>query len=95
MVCEIARSLDEAQLEEIRRLERETGLTLVAFACRELDPAREERLRAAQAELGPVLQAEPASPSEEQLARVRELEEALGLSLVAVRLPDGTVAGSG
>lgn len=95
MLCEIARGLNETQLEEIRRLERDTGLTVVAFACRDLDPAREERLRAVQAQLGPVLQAEPASPSAEQLARLRALEDTLGLSLVAVRLPDGAVAGEG
>jgi hypothetical protein len=32
-----------------------------------------------------VLSAEPAKPSEAQLDRIRELEESLGLSLVAVQ----------
>jgi hypothetical protein len=86
MVCEIARGLEQTQLDEIQRLEHETGLTVVAFACRSLDPAREGRLKAIQAELGPVLTAEPARPSDEQLDRIRELEESLGLSLVAVDL---------
>ncbi|HOT24220.1 MAG TPA: hypothetical protein PLB30_04985 [Thermoleophilia bacterium] len=85
MVSEIARRLEPETLEQIKALESETGLTLVAFACRSLDPAREERLRAIQAELGPILTAEPAQPSAEQLARIRELESALDLSLVAVR----------
>jgi len=86
MVCEIARGLAGAQLDEIQRLEHDIGLTVVAFACRALDPAREERLRAIQAELGPVLSAEPAKPSREQLTRIREIEESLGLSLVAVNV---------
>lgn len=85
MMCEIARGLEAPQLDEIRRLERDVGLTVVAFACRSLDPAREERLRAIQAELGPLLRAEPAKPDEAQLGRIRELEKSLGLSLVAVR----------
>jgi hypothetical protein len=85
MVCEIARGLEPAHLEEIKGLESETGLTVVAFACRSLDPAREERLKAIQAEMGPLLVAELAQPDDEQMARIRELEGALGLSLVAVR----------
>ena len=36
-------------------------------------------------ELGPLLQAEPAEPDEAQLGRIRETEETMGLSLVAVR----------
>jgi len=88
MVCEIARELEPAKLEEIKGLERETGLTVVAFACRSLDPAREERLKAIQAEMGPPLTAEPARPTDDQLARIRELESLMGLSLVAVRLDD-------
>jgi hypothetical protein len=88
MVCEIARGLGPEQLDEIKGLEDETGLTVVAFACRSLDPAREERLKALQAEMGPVLTVEPARPSEGQLARIRALESALGVSLVAVRLED-------
>jgi hypothetical protein len=84
MVCEIARGLEPAQLDEIRQLERDLGLVVVAFSCRSLDPAREERLAAIQAELGPALTAEPAQPTDEQLAHIRELEAQLGLSLVAV-----------
>lgn len=85
MLCEIARNLDEARLAEITALEEELGLTLVAFSCRSLEAAREEKLRKIMEELGPVLQAEPAEPDEAQLGRIREAEEALGLSLVAVR----------
>jgi hypothetical protein len=84
MMCEIARSLDAAQIEEIVGLERETGLTVVAFSCRTLDPAREERLKAVQDGLGPVLSVPPASPDDVQLERIRALESRLGLSLVAV-----------
>jgi hypothetical protein len=82
--CDIARNLDEERLRRIRTLEEELGLTIVAFLCRSLDPAREERLRAMMEELGPVLQAAPAEPDEAQLLRIREAEETLGLSLVAV-----------
>ncbi len=89
MVCEIARGLEPSKLGEIEGLERETGLTLVAFACRSLDPAREERLMAVQAEIGPPLNVPPAQPSDEQLARIRALESSLGLSLVAVRSGGG------
>jgi hypothetical protein len=86
MVCEIARELEAPQLDEIQRLERDLGLTVVAFACRSFDPAREERLLSLQAQLGPALAAEPAQPTDEQLDRIRELEASLGLSLVAVSL---------
>lgn len=85
MVCEIARGLDAAQVEEIQALESETGLTVVAFSCRTLDPAREEKLKAIQDELGPVLTVPPAAPRDEQLERLRALEGRLGLSLVAVQ----------
>jgi len=57
----------------------------VAFSCRELEPDREERLRQIMEQFGPQLQAEPDEPDEAQLGRIREVEEALGLSLVAVR----------
>lgn len=93
MLCEIARGLDETRLDEIRRLEGDIGLPVVAFACRTLDPAREERLKAVQEEVGPPLAAEPAEPTEAQLAQIRELESKLGLSLVAVRLEGGGGAG--
>ncbi len=86
MLCSIAHKLDEGRLAEIQALERELGMTIVAFACRTVDPAREERLRKIEAELGPVLLAPPARPSEEQLARLRQVEEASGLALVAVEL---------
>ena len=85
MLCDIARNLGDDQLQLIRALEEDLGLTIVAFSCRSLDPAREERLSALMAELGPLLQAAPAEPDEAQLGRIRETEEAMGLSLVAVR----------
>jgi hypothetical protein len=85
MICDITRNLDAERLQEIKELEEDLGLTLVAFSCRSLDPTREERLRAIMKELGPQLQAEPAEPDEAQLGRIRETEEAMGLSLVAVR----------
>jgi microsomal dipeptidase-like Zn-dependent dipeptidase len=85
MLCEIARNLDEAQIDEIRMLEHVLGMTVVAFSCRSLDPQREERLRQIMEEFGPVLQAEPAEPDDAQLGRIREAEEALGLSLVALK----------
>jgi hypothetical protein len=85
MFCDIARNLKEDQLQRIRALEEDLGLTVVAFSCRSLDPAREARLREVMAELGPLLQAEPAEPDEAQLGRIREIEETMGLSLVAVR----------
>ena len=55
MLCAIARNLDEERLQQIEGLEEDLGLTLVAFTCREVDPAREERLKRIEAELGPVL----------------------------------------
>jgi hypothetical protein len=85
MLCGIARRLDERQLAEIRTLEEELGLTIVAFACRAVDPVREQRLLAIAAELGPELIGPPAQPSEQQLARIRRLEEQTGLALVAVQ----------
>ncbi len=84
MLCDIARDLDEPQLDEIRGRERERALTLVAFSCHSHSPAREERPRTLAAEPGSPLQTEPAPVSEEQLAQIRRLERALGLSLVAV-----------
>jgi len=86
MLCDIARNLDEERIQTIKALEEDLGLTIVAFSCRSLDPAREERLRAIMEELGPLLQAEPAAPDEAQLGRIREAEETMGLSLVAVRV---------
>ena len=35
-------------------------------------------------ELGPQLQATPAEPDDEQLARIRAVEDQLGLTLIAV-----------
>ncbi len=84
MLCAIARNLDEHQVDEIRALKEVTGLTLVAFACRSLDPKREERLRRIEAELGPPLQNDPAAVSHDQLTRIRRIEGELGLSLIAV-----------
>jgi hypothetical protein len=86
MICEIARNLDEAQMAKVTELERELGLTIVAFSCREMDAEREEKLRAIMEQFGPVLQTEPAVPDDAQLVRIRDAEEALGLSLVAVQL---------
>ncbi len=85
MFCEIARKVDDDDLDRIRSLEDDLGLMLVAFSCRSLDPAREERLRKAMEEWGPQLQAPPAEPDDAQLARIRRLEDDLGLSLIAVR----------
>jgi hypothetical protein len=85
MFCDFARNLDASRLEQIEALERDLGLTIVAFSCRSLDPDREERLRRAAAELGPLLQATPAAPDDAQLGRIREAERTLGLALVAVR----------
>jgi len=85
MLCDIARNLGDEQLERIKTLEQDLGLTIVAFACRSLEPQREERLRKAMDELGPVLRAEPAPADETQLDRIRSAEEAMGLSLVAVQ----------
>jgi len=85
MLCEFARNLDEAKLGTIRALERDLGLTIVAFSCRSLEPEREEKLRRIMEELGPLLVAEPAEPDDEQLTRIRATEDELGLSLVAVR----------
>jgi ribosome assembly protein YihI (activator of Der GTPase) len=84
MFCEIARKLDDEHLGRIKSLEDDLGLTLVAFSCRSLDPAREERLQRIMDELGPQLQAPPAEPDDEQLTRIRALEEELGLTLIAV-----------
>ena len=84
MLCEIARKLEDEDLEKIQALENDLGLTLVAFSCRSLDAAREERLKKIMEELGPQLQAPAAEPDEEQLGRIRALEDELGLSLIAV-----------
>lgn len=86
MLCEIARRLGDDKLQRIKALEEDLGLTIVAFSCRSLDPAREERLSALMAEFGPQLQAEPAEPDETQLGQIREAEETMGLALVAVRI---------
>jgi hypothetical protein len=84
MFCEIARKIEGEDLEKIQSLETDLGLTLVAFSCRSLDAAREEKLRRIMEELGPQLQAPPAEPDDEQLGRIRALEGELGLSLIAV-----------
>ena len=46
MFCDIARNLEDDKLQRIKALEEDLGLTIVAFSCRSLDPAREERLHA-------------------------------------------------
>lgn len=63
MLCSIATKLDEGQLGEIRALEQELGMTVLAFGCHKV---------------------EPAEASDEQIARIKELESRLGVSLVAV-----------
>lgn len=85
MFCEIARKLDDQTVTRIAELEAELGLTIVAFSCRDMDAERAEKLRAVMEQFGPVLQAEPATPDDAQLARLRAVEEELGLTLVAVR----------
>jgi hypothetical protein len=84
MFCEIARKLEGQDLEKIQALEKDLGLILVAFSCRSLDPAREEKLEQMMRELGPVLQAPAAEPDDVQLGRIRAAEDELGLTLVAV-----------
>ncbi len=85
MLCDFARNLSPEDLARIQALERNLGLTILAFSCRSLEPEREERLRKVSAELGLTPAVEPAEPDEEQLNRIRETEETLGMSLVAVR----------
>jgi hypothetical protein len=89
MFCEIARKVDADDLERIQALEDELGLTLVAFSCRSLDRAREERLQKIMEELGPQLQAQPAEPDDAQLERIHALEADLGLTLIAVGATPG------
>ena len=84
MFCEIARKLDDQELGKIKTLEHDLGLTLVAFSCRSLDAAREERLQKIMEELGPQLQAPPAEPDDSQLVRIKALEDELGVALIAV-----------
>jgi hypothetical protein len=84
MLCEIARKLDDQELDRIQSLETDLGLTLVAFSCRSLDAAREERLQKIMDELGPQLQAAPAETDDAQLERIKALEDELGLALIAV-----------
>jgi hypothetical protein len=85
VICDIARNLGDAELQAVRTLEKDLGALVVAFSCRSLDPAREERLRETMAGFGPLLQAEPVEADESQLEKIRAAEETLGLALVAVR----------
>src|SRR5674476_1535716 len=85
MLCEIARKLDGDRLETLQALRHDLGLTLAAFSCRRLDPARETKFQTLMDGLGPQLRAQPAEHDDVQLGRIREAEETLGLSLVAVR----------
>lgn len=85
MLCAIAKNLEEGQLGEIQSLERQTGLTLVAYSCRTLDPEKEERLRQIEAEIGSCLESDPVPVNEEQLTQIKRLEETTGLALVAVQ----------
>ena len=59
----------------------------MAFSCRSLDAAREEKLQKIMDELGPMLQAPVAEPDDAQLARIRALEDELGVVLIAVDAP--------
>lgn len=85
MICDFARDLDDDDLETIQGLEQDLGVLIVAFRCRSLDPAREERVRRAMELMGPLLVTEVADPDEAQLDRIRGAEERLGLSLVAMK----------
>ena len=84
MICEFARDLGDEELVTITELEQDLGVVIVAFACHSLDPDREQRIQKAMAALGPMLQAQPVAADEAQLVRIREAEQRLGLSLVAV-----------
>jgi hypothetical protein len=64
MLCSLATTLDQKQLDEIGALEKDLGVPLLAFACHA---------------------AEPAAIGDEQVARIKDVESALGISLVAVR----------
>lgn len=46
MVCSLAANVGEEELAQIRSLEEEEGVTLLAFACYDLEPApaSEDRL---------------------------------------------------
>jgi hypothetical protein len=89
MFCEISRKLEDDELEKIQSLEKDLGVTLVAFSCRSLDAAREEKLQKIMDELGPMLQAPVAEPDAAQLARIRALEDELGVALIAVEASAG------
>ena len=92
MICEIARKVEADDLESTQSLEEELGVTLVAFSCRSLDPAREERLQKIMEEFGPQLQAPLAETDDAQLGRIRALEEELGLTLIATLRPWGSAS---
>ena len=85
MLCEIARQIRDDQLEQVRSLEHDLGLILIAFRCRSLEPEREAKLREVMEQLGPQLQAPLDEPDEAKLDRIRAAENVLGLALVAVR----------
>lgn len=63
MLCSVATKLGDQELARIRALEKDTGLTLVAFARHPIEPA-------------------VATPA--QVGAIKELEEELGMALVAV-----------
>lgn len=84
MYCEIAKGLDGENLERVQALEADLGLTIVAFSCRSLDPAREEKLEKIMRQLGPQLQAPLAEPDDAVLAQLRAAEQETGLTLIAV-----------
>ena len=64
MLCSLATKLGDGELGEVAALERELGVTILAFSCHDVDPTEAD---------------------ERQLGRIREVEERLGVSLVAVK----------
>jgi hypothetical protein len=63
MLCSLASKLGDKELGEIEALEKDLGVTVLAFSCKAIDPA---------------------TVSEDQLTRIREVEDKLGVALVAV-----------
>jgi len=63
MLCSLSTKLGDEELAEIGAIEKELGVTMLAFNCHPADPA-------------PI--------DDRQLTVIKELEERLGVSLVAV-----------
>lgn len=60
MLCSLANRLGDAELGQIRRLEQELGVTLLAYTCHEAEPAaiddsQLDKLHEAEAKLGVTL----------------------------------------